>query len=179
MLLDKIQSSRLQNSVEAVRTAVAANQDAFNFTDAASFLGSQIDSKPAGRAVGAVGTSGEADIMDDSGNIRTGYYSNWWKLSEAQRAKVEAERKRIGANGPGKGRNGGRNRNPKSNKKYKNRIKKLERQVKALKKRTKTEENNDSEDDSGENDEGGSSTQAGTAFGGRNEHQKKKKKKTA
>lgn len=176
MLLDKIQSSALQGHVQTVRTAVAANQNAFDFESAANFLGSLVETVArSGRGVSEVNAQHDPAIMKD-GKINTGYIESWWKLTPGQRKIVEEERTRLGVKPKSKGGKGGKGGNRNNvHKKNMNKIKKLERQVKALK-RSKTDDTAESSDDD-EEDADESPTQAGTQFGGRAEHRQKKKKK--
>lgn len=176
MLLDKIQSNGLQGHVQTVRTAVAANPAAFDFEAAANFLGSLVDTvSRAGRGIHEIAVDHDPAIMKD-GKINTGFINNWWQLTPAQRKLVEAERDRLGVKPPPKNKKQGGNKNGgfKAHKKQVNKIKKLQRQVKALK-RAQTDDTESLSDD--DDDESNNPNQAGTQFGGRSEHRKKKAKK--
>ena len=102
-------------------------------------------------------------IYRSDGTIKTEKFTNWSELMPADRAKVAAERKRLGIPSPG-----GSSKNRKAGNlaklnKFKKDAKKYKRQVAALKKKVvKFKEGEDDDDD-----EDTSGQDAGDQFGGR------------
>ena len=112
-LLDKVQNQDLKHALEAVRTGISINPNAFTFTSAANHFSSLVKPR-AKRELAAVTFTGDAtcSTMENSpiwknGKIHTGYYANWRQLSKQDRDAVLAERDRQGKT-PSKGNKSGK-----------------------------------------------------------------------
>ena len=167
-LFDKVQSADLKHPLEAVRTVVSMNPNAFTFTSAANHLSSLVKPRSK-RELAAVTTNNDTpqdtSVIMRNGNIYTGYYPNWKRLSKANQKLVLAEREKQGqvskSDNKGKKSNG-----------WKKQVKGLKKQIAALKRKIPGGESSDEEKES----ESGPTNDAGNAFGGRAEKAKKKKK---
>ena len=106
-LLKRVQHNQLQDTVKALR--VQFDLDGISYTEAANHLTSAVSKLPEyllPRCVSSLKSirGGGSDkgknkfkwdsIYADDGTIFTGYYSNWKSLSEEDRDKVIAERKK-------------------------------------------------------------------------------------
>ena len=165
-LFDKVQSADLKHPLEAVRTVVSMNPDAFTFTSAANHLSSLV--KPRSKRELSVVTFSEGDkseIMRD-GKIFTGYYPNWRQISKDNQKLVLAERDRLG----GKSKSEGKSK--KTQKNWKKQVKGLKKTIAALKRKIPGEDSSDEDPDTTTE----VTNDAGNAFGGRSEKARKKKK---
>jgi hypothetical protein len=167
-LFDKVQSPELKHPLEAVRTVVSMNPDAFTFTSAANHLSSLV--KPRSKRELSMVTTGDiekAEIMKD-GKIYTGYYPNWRQISKENQKLVIAERERLEKGGKSG------TKSKKKHKDWKKTVKGLKKKISALKRKVK--DGGSSEDESVENALDEPKNDAGNAFGGRSEKAAKKKK---
>ena len=168
-LFDKVQSPDLQHPLEAVRTVVSINPDAFTFTSAANHLSSLVKpkSKRELSVVTSSDTNNKAGIMRD-GKIFTGFYPNWRQITKEDQKLVLAERERLGIGGK-RGKADGKQQ--KSEKNWKKTVKGLKKTIAALKRKTSgTEASDDDEIKEEPRDD------AGNAFGGRAEKASKRKR---
>ena len=174
LLYSKVQCKDLQLAVNALE-ALKTTGTNITYTTAANHLSTAVSKLPEyiakNRNVSAITTSaGGSSIYDESGNIITGFIPNWQSISKADRAKVIAERKRLGIQKAG---NGGTSKG-RSNASEENTIKQLKlqnakqkRKIKALRKKVSFK------DDTDDNEE--EEKDAGDEFGGRNQKKKGKK----
>lgn len=196
-LFKRIHHEKLKASVEALRAQITAGVN-ITYTMAANHLSTAVSEFPEyiakNRSIAGVsktgdddGEDGSASIYNADGTINTGYIPNYRSLSQSDRDKVDAERKRLGISRPsgkkGKGsggRGGGSSMSPGDS----NRLKQLSKQnrkykrtIKSLKRSKAT--NDDSSDDNNDDDD---DTDAADQFGGRaakrNSKQKKKSKRS-
>jgi hypothetical protein len=181
-LFDKVQSPELKHPLEAVRTVVSMNPDAFTFTSAANHLSALV--KPRSKRELAFVSSDDAtnndkDEIMKNGKIHTGYYSNWHQLSRKNRELVMAERQK-----PGKGNKNnnhdksdknnsksGKDNNKGTSKQWKNKVRSLKRKIASIRKKNAKDETSDNDSDDSSEPKGN----AGNAFGGRAEKAKKKR----
>ena len=178
-LLDKVKAPELQNTVEAVKSSMALDANAYSFTTAANHLSAQIEVRPVGRALSEVNTDDIPQEILKDGKINTGHYSNWKQLSQKSRDMIIAERKRLGV--PGRKQRGkGNDAEPGGRK-----IKALANHVKSLTKTVKKQtatiaslrqgcDDDDSSDSSGS--DAAPMANAGNAFGGWTKKAAKRKK---
>jgi hypothetical protein len=175
MLLKKVEHPQLQDAVGALR--VRAQMDGITFTECANHLSAIVSELPdhqVSRKVSAADSrvkhirgggspanpgSKRKGIKMPDGSIWTGYYSDWDKMSEADKQTVMDTRKKNKAKGftPGKKKNGD-----------------LKSQIAELKRSIASMQSVPSESDSGRSEDSDVPDNAGDAFGGR---QKKKQKK--
>ena len=168
-LLDKVQNQDLKHALEAVRTGISINPNAFTFTSAANHLSSLVKPR-AKRELAAVtftgdNSTGETSSIWKNGKIHTGYYANWRQLSKQDREAVLAERDKQGKTPSKNGAKSG-----KSTKNWKRQVKGLKKKIAALKR--KAPDSGDESDDDGSSDP---TNDAGNSFGGRSEKAKKKR----
>ena len=170
-LFDKTQSVDLKYPLEAVRTAVSMNPDAFTFTSAANHLSSLVKPRSK-RELSSVtfeeATTGDKSEIMKGGKIHTGYYSNWRQLSKENQKLVLSERERLGKGSKADG------NSKKGQKDWKKQVKGLKKKIAALKRKSSSGDSSDDEEKS-EN----VTNDAGNAFGGRAEKSKNKKKKNS
>lgn len=169
-LLDKVQNQDLKHALEAVRTGISINPNAFTFTSAANHLSSLVKPR-AKRELAAVASTGDSTATANSpiwknGKIHTGYYANWRQLSKQDRDMVLAERNKQGQT-PTKS----SNKSGKTTATWKKQVKGLKKKIAALKRKVPgaSDESDDDTTDEPNND-------AGNSFGGRSEKANKKKR---
>lgn len=178
-LFDKVQHPQLATAVSALKVQSTMDQNAVTFTTASNHLAAEVSQMPEyaanKRGISATGTTGSTEGIYRDGKIFTGYYPNWMSgLSQEDRDKVIAERKRLGVKGPrrkGKGRASA----AKTKKKIAAVVKDLEkakRSIAALKRKGPSS----GETNAGDTDDDSPDEDAGDAFGGRSERKNKKKK---
>lgn len=171
-LFKKVQHSGLRGAIEALRAQQTAGVNV-TYTMAANHLSTAVSELPEyiakNRNVSGVGTH-QGNSSDDSngiynhdGTIKTGHIPNWRSLSEADRNKVKAERKKLCITKAGNSSGA----NDSSSKADANRLKqlsaqnkKMKRQIKALKRSNKKSSGNSNDDSDGDTD-------AGDQFGGK------------
>ena len=162
-LFDKTINTDLRPAVEALKSQISLNPDAYTFASASNHLTAQVKPRNSTRGLSALTTEQiPAEIMKN-GKIHTGFYKNWASLSQEARKMVIAERERLGTKG-------GKGKKKDLQSKVKSLTKALEQQksqIAALKR---------ANDETSDNDDGESEA-AGDAFGGRNEKKRKKTKK--
>jgi hypothetical protein len=178
MLLKKVQHPALQNAVSALR--IRAQLDSVTFTECANHLAAMVselpdkhlsrkvsaaDSKPKTKRIrGGGGGGGPASkrkgIYMPDGSVWTGYYSDWDKMSDADKETVMSTRKTNKAKGT----------TPTKRKMadVKTQLADLKRTVAALK-LAKTAR----DDDTSATDDSSVPDNAGDAFGGRNSKKRK------
>ncbi len=167
-LFDKVQSVDLKHPLEAVRTVVSMNPDAFNFTSAANHLSSLVKPRSK-RELSAITSSedsgGDRSEIMKNGKIFTDYYPNWRQISKENQKIVLAEREKLGRGG----KNGKKSK--KSPKDWKKTVKGLKKTIAALKKKVPSDDSSGNESDATE-----PTSNAGNSFGGRAEKARKKQK---
>jgi hypothetical protein len=181
MLLKKVEHPQLQDAVGALR--VRAQMDGITFTECANHLSAIVSELPdhqisrkvsatdsksrgvsakhirgGGRSASNPGSKRKGINMPD-GTIWTGYYSDWDKMSDADKQTVMDTRKKNRAKGT--------TPNKKKGSDLKSQIADLKRSIAAIQSKT-------SDDDGEKSDESDVPDNAGDAFGGR---QKKRQKK--
>ena len=169
-LLEKIQNAGLKTTVEAIKSTMAVDPSAYNFTKAANHLSAQVQPSKS-RTLGAVGTGDidKSSIMKN-GKINTGYYKNWNSLSLELRSIVMAERDRAGIKSR---RSSGQKE--KGSKNLRKEVKALKAKVAALKRAPEKSEAGESTSEGSESDSQ-PTNDAGNAVGGRAQKAKSKKK---
>lgn len=179
-LFKKVQHRDLSGAIEALRVQQTAGTNV-TYAMATSHLSTAVSRLPEYKAknrnISGVGTQGNGDdgtdgIYNSDGSIKTGHIPNWKSLSKEDQQKVKDERKRLGNTKGGNKNNhkGGTMSKSDANqmKQLKAQNKKYRRQIKAIKRKSKGDDNDDDSDGS---DDG---TDAGDEFGGRNSKKKKK-----
>ena len=178
MLLKKIQHPQLQNAVSALR--IRAQLDSVTFTECANHLSAIVselpdhqlnrkvsasDSKPKPKRIRGGGqgnnlASKRKGIHMPDGSVWTGYYSDWDKMSDADKETVMETRKKNKAKGT----------TPTKRKvaDVKTQLADLKRSIAALKLAKAKDDDTSATDDSSVPDN------AGDAFGGRNSKRSKK-----
>ena len=185
-LFKKVQHSGLRSSIDALKAQQTAGTN-ITYTMAANHLSTAVSELPeyvaknqnisAANAKGSDPSSEKASsaIYNPDGSVITGHIPSWRSLSQSDREKVLAERKRLGI----KGGRGGKNAKG-GDKASSNRLKQLteqnnkyRRQIKALK---RSQSKDDDKSDDGD-DSNSSVTDAGDQFGGRASKRAAKKSK--
>ena len=170
-LFKKIQHQGLKGSIEALK-AQQVSGSKITYTMVTNHLATAVSELPEyiskNRNISASSASTvnhSSTIYDSKGNIITGFIPNWNSLSREERAKVFAERKRLGKKGVGtKSQSHCLKQLREQNKKYKRQIASLKNEKKEdLNKEIKSEDQEKHDD-----------IDAGDQFGGR---EKKKAKK--
>jgi hypothetical protein len=178
MFLKKIQHPQLQNAVSALR--IRAQLDSVTFTECANHLSAIVselpdhqlnrkvsasDSKPKPKRIRGGGqgnnlASKRKGIHMPDGSVWTGYYSDWDKMSDADKETVMETRKKNKAKGT----------TPTKRKvaDVKTQLADLKRSIAALKLAKAKDDDTSATDDSSVPDN------AGDAFGGRNSKRSKK-----
>lgn len=177
-LFDKVQHPQLASAVSALKVQNTLDPATVSFTSASNHLAAQVSQlaeyTASKRNISAVGAGGENIYR--GGKIHTGHYQNWKELSQDDRNKVIAERKRLGVQGPGR-KGGGRQPAAKQKRKYEAAVKELEtaqRTIASLKKAAETKGKGGAADSDNDNDEDDPGENAGNSFGGRKERKKNK-----
>ena len=171
-LFEKIQHAGLQTQIEALRASITTGT-AVSYVTAANHLSTAVSQLPEyvakSRVIGATGTTegGDGIRRADGSIIANAWLPNWDDLSKEDRAKVLAERRRLGIRLGRGGKEGGgggdqqKNKNSKAFNKLKRQNKKYQRQIKALK---RDGGGNNDDNQGSENEE---EQDAGDSFGGR------------
>ena len=176
-LFKRVQHNDLKPALEALKARQATNVD-ITYTQAANHISTAVSELPEyaskNRNISGVNTgndtsSGSSSIHNADGSIITGHIPSWRSLSAADRAKVHAERERIGIS---KRKDSGKGASRRSNSTEGNRMKQLTEQNKKYKRQIKAFKR--SKPDDSTNDSNSGDTDAGDQFGGK---QGKKKKK--
>lgn len=188
-LFKRVQHDKLTSSIDALKAQITAGVNV-SYTMAANHLSAAVSELPdylaKNRNISGVGnnnTNGNegdsnAGIYNADGSIKTGFISNWKSLSKDDRAKVIAERKRLGIRGGKGGRNSNNNNNNDSGasntlKQLKQQNKKYRRQIKAMKRVRFEDDKTDGNNDNSDADD----DDAGDQFGGKASKKKLKAKK--
>ena len=103
-ILKKVQHPQLANSVETMRSRNILNPNDLSVAEVSNYLAARVSELPdylmRNRNISAVNlnseSSPESGIYGPDGNIFTGYYPNWQKISESDREKVLNARKAKG-----------------------------------------------------------------------------------
>ena len=178
MLLKKIQHPQMQNAVSALR--IRAQLDSVTFTECANYLSaivselpdhqlnrkiSAADTKPKAKRIRGGGSSNNLaskrkGIHMPDGSVWTGYYSDWDKMSDADKETVMETRKKNKAKGT----------TPTKRKvsDVKSQLADLKRSIAALKL------NKAKDDDTSATDDSSVPDNAGDAFGGRSSKKSRK-----
>ncbi len=175
-LLKKIQHSGLVADVAALK-ARKASDESLSFTMMANQLAACVSELPEttamkSRGISALNSNGSGGarngIYAKDGSIFTGYYKNWGSLPKDDRQKVIAERARLGITTTQRP-NPTTNPGPKKDlKRLNNQIKKMKRKIAALQK------SKDDSDDVEESDKESGPGDAGNKFGGKESKRKVK-----
>jgi hypothetical protein len=154
-LMDTIKNTSLQAIIQAIKAKQAVDAESYTFTNAANLIASQL-SKDTTRSVSGINTA--------EGKVKTEYLpAHEWRAltAEQKKAILDARPSKPGK----KGRKG-------DGKKKDKQIKKLRKQVAALKRNADEEVDEDASASDGDGQDPG----AGNAFGGREEKKNQKKK---
>jgi hypothetical protein len=180
-LFKKIQHSGLQTAIAALRVQMNLGA-AVTYTMAANHLSTAVSELPEhiakNRNVSGIGTNekkGSPDIYNEDGSINTGHIPNWRNLSKQDRDIVMNERKRRGTKG---GKKNGKGENGNGAKNHANHLQQLtannnkfKRQIKALKRKLKGDDDTATTATSNETDD--EILDAGDQMGGRNSKKRK------
>jgi len=146
-LFKRVQHDKLTSSIDALKAQITAGVNV-SYTMAANHLSAAVSELPdylaRNRNVSGVGNhntnsddgDNNAGIYNSDGSIKTGFLSNWKSLSKDDRAKIIAERKRLGIRGGKGGRNTSSNNDSATSntlKQLKEQNKKYRRKIKAMK----------------------------------------------
>jgi hypothetical protein len=187
-LLDRVQHNELKVAIAALKVRKTSGEE-ITFTSAANHLASELSntqdfltSQQRRSNVSSVSfntanrTAPTIGIMKN-GEVFTGYLPHWNKLSKAEKAKVTAERERLGikskkSNAKGKSQKGKAGRRTSAVSTWKKDFKEFKDEVEdhivaAIKKACNRDESSD-------DDNQAVSSNAGTSFGGRNAKKAKK-----
>jgi hypothetical protein len=183
-MLDNILDESLSSTVSAVKSAIAVKPTSFNLTSAYNHISAEVKKINVPAKRGISGTSTTEGSRDVTNKVKTDTLppEQWHALSfKEKRAIEEARRAKDG----GRGRGNNRKNNNNGRKDYK----RLERQVKSLKKQRNKDKRKISsltkekgDDDGSNSSDSDESSAAGTKFGGREsvvrwkDQQDKKKK---
>ena len=174
-LFKKIQHAGLQSAIEAMRARITTSNVPISYSTVANHMSTAVSMLPEyvarNRTISAAGKVQEetdSPIHNEDGSIITGYIENWRDLNKQQRETVIKERSRLGIK-LDKQKGGKSDVSKKKASKLLKQNKRLRRQVKALKKNSKGEDENDEDDNSTDDD-------AGDQFGGKQAKKKSKKK---
>ena len=165
-LFEKTANTELRPAVEALKTSLSQDPDAFSFASASNHLTAQIKPKVTARGLSALSTADLPSEIMKNGKIHTGFYKNWGALSPEARKMVIAERERLGTKG-----GGGKAAKKAGN--LQNKIKSLTKAVEQQRSQIASLKRKADDDDSASED---GDSAAGNAFGGRTEKERKKKK---
>ena len=180
-LFKKIQHPGLQTAIAALCVQMNLGT-AVTYTMAANHLSTAVSELPEhiakNRNISGVGTNekkGSSDIHNEDGSIITGHIPNWRNLTKQDRDIVINERKRRGIKG---GKNGGKGGYGSGAKNDVNRLKQLtttnnkfKRQIKALKRRLKGDDDTATTATANETED--EAMDAGDQMGGRNSKRRK------
>lgn len=173
LLFKKVQHKELDSAINALKAQQTAGT-VITYTMAANHLSAAVSELPeylarsrniAGVSSSSSGGNVDADgAYNADGSIKTGYIPNWRSLSNDDKKKVIAERKRLGINSNGKSGSSTNNTDDVSRdntiKQLRAQNKKQKRRIKSLKRSSTSKDKEDSGKDSDDDD-------AGDQFGGK------------
>ena len=173
-LLKKVQHAALQGSVESLKAQISlSDPGTVSYTTCANHLSKAVSDLPecrkGGRNISSVQKNDEevsGSICRSDGTIKTGKFTNWSDLTPSERAKVAAERKRLGIPSPGGNGKGGKAGNLSKLNEFKKKANKYKRQAAALKKQV-VKFNEDGKNNDDDDDDDTPEQDAGDQFGGR------------
>ena len=173
-----MQHSGLQQTIESLKAQISlSDPGSVTYTTCANHISKAVSELPeyrkGGRNISSIQKNDEevnGSIYRSDGTIKTGKFTNWSELTPADRAKVAAERKRLGVPSPGGSSKKGKAGDLAKLNKFKKDAKKYKRQVAALKKKVVKFKEGEDDDDDEESPE-----DAGDQFGGRASKKGKKK----